>query len=332
MLKLTIPMLFLIGAFIISVILLIILLVDELHNIKLTRRFTSFSMDSNSTLEPSFMDNLTSLFRVLLQKNSKLISKSHVLTNYAKKYDKYSVLYNLNNLDYIGIKFFVGLLFLFINFTFHLFKLSSTNPLYFLISFLIGFFLVDIILYISYKQRKDKTEEDLLNAIIIMNNSFKSGKNIMQAIATVKNELDGPISLEFKKIYMDITYGLSLDVVFARFSERINLSEAKYIASSLTLLNKTGGNIVKVFETIEKNFFNKKKMVDELHSLIASSIFVYRVLITLPIVFTLMILILNPTYFNPLFTNVFGIILFILIILLYILYILVIKKVLKVKM
>ena len=82
----------------------------------------------------------------------------------------------------------------------------------------------------------------------------------MQAIETVKNELEGPIALEFQKISLDISYGLSLDTVFNRFYNRVQVEDAKYIASSLTLLNKTGGNIVKVFSMIEKSFFDKKKL------------------------------------------------------------------------
>ena len=62
-------------------------------------------------------------------------------------------------------------------------------------------------------------------------------------------------SEEFKKMYIDLTYGLELDVVFDRLSNRIKLDETKYMASSLVILNKTGGNIVKVFSSIERSFF-----------------------------------------------------------------------------
>ena len=154
----------------------------------------------------------------------------------------------------------------------------------------------------------------------------------MQAVEIVKEELEGPIADEFKKIYLDMTYGLSIEVVFDRFYNRVKLDDAKYITSSLTLLNKTGGNIVKVFSTIEKNFFNKKKLKQEMMSLTSASIFVFRILCFLPFLFIVIIYMLNPSYFSPLFTTGLGRILLVLIILFYILYIMVIKKVLEVKM
>ena len=40
-----------------------------------------------------------------------------------------------------------------------------------------------------------------------------------------------------------------------------------YLSSSLTILNRTGGNIVAVFDSIEKTLFDKKKLKEELKRL-----------------------------------------------------------------
>ena len=153
----------------------------------------------------------------------------------------------------------------------------------------------------------------------------------MQAIQIVKTELDGPIQDEFEKIYLDITYGLSLDVVFNRFYERVKLEDAKYITSSLTLLNKTGGDIIRVFSRLEKSILDKKNLRNELTSLTSSSRFVFRFLAFLPFIFMFIIFVLNPKYFNPLFSSSIGIMVLILITALYLLYIWIIKRVLEVK-
>ncbi len=314
---------------------LLFLFLNELQDMKLERRFIPFSLKNKEEYAISFFDTLRIHIEKWIKKLAKVLKKSHVASDYAKHYEKY-ISYEekekKESMDYIAIKILLGcgfsLLYL-ITILFH-FNMQNIMPL--LLVFLLGFFVLDVLLALAFKRKKREIEEDLLKAIIIMNNSFKSGKNIMQAISNVKKELDGPIADEFKKIYMDITYGLSLEVVFERFYERVKLEDAKYIASSLTLLNKTGGNIVRVFVSIEKSFFNKKKMSDELKSLTSASIFVFRVLTFLPLVFTLLILILNPTYFNPLFESVLGFICLFLILLLYVAYIVVIKKVLKVKL
>ena len=53
-------------------------------------------------------------------------------------------------------------------------------------------------------------------------------------------------------------YGLSVDTVFERFARRVKLQEAVYVSSSLTVLNKTGGNIVEVFSSIEKLYLIRR--------------------------------------------------------------------------
>ena len=296
----------------------------------------SFAAVALNSMQYVIENKLPLNFGIILSSDEEKGSKgTHAfLKKYATKYEKhikYEDKDSISGMDYIAIKFLVGLAFVLFNILTFMFQVLEISLAIIFITFFIGFFLPDIFIQIEYQKKRRRIEDDLLKAIIIMNNSFKSGRNIMQAVEIVKNELDGPISDEFKKIYLDMTYGLSIEVVFDRFYNRVKLDDAKYITSSLTLLNRTGGNIVKVFGTIERSFFDKKKLKQEMQSLTSASIFVFRILCFLPLVFILAIYILNPDYFAPIFMTGLGRMILVLIILLYALYILVIKKVLKVK-
>ena len=68
-------------------------------------------------------------------------------------------------------------------------------------SFIVGYYIYDIYLYFSLKRKKKKIKNDMLRAVILMNNSFKAGKSIMQAVYIASEELPKPINLEFKRIY-----------------------------------------------------------------------------------------------------------------------------------
>lgn len=313
----------------------ILLLLRLLRTLRFEKRIDAFSITSISEKEVSFFDRIKNIVWWIVRKNSHILSKSVFLTKYSLKYEKYIDFEDRENkegIDYISFKFFITFIVFIlglITFIFH-FKTFDIGILFILL--LITFFLPDIFLKVKFAKKRRKIEEDLLKAIIIMNNAFQSGRNIMQAIEIVKKELNGPIEDEFKKIYLDITYGLSLDVVFNRFYERVKLEDAKYITTSLTLLNRTGGDIIKVFSMIEKSIFDKKNLKNELNSLTASSRFVFKFLVGLPIFFAFLIFILNPSYFSPFFTTTVGIIIFITIIALYVLYILAIRKILEVKL
>lgn len=323
--------------FVIIAMLLVVLIIviKNLKSYEFERKFADFSLLSDKDIEISFFDRLHLSFWKIVHKLSKILKISKVIENHSKKYECDITLNNRNikdPMDYIAIKCLVGFAFSILYLITTFLQFLHFDFMKALIVFIVGYLLPNIVILYKRKKRQDKIEEDLLKAIIIMNNSFKSGRNIMQAIETVKNELDGPIADEFKKISLDISYGLSLDTVFNRFYNRVQVEDAKYIASSLTLLNKTGGNIVKVFSMIEKSFFDKKKLKNELDSLTASSRFVFKMLVAMPLIFVVVINILNNDYFKPLVSSAFGGFILVIIISLYILYILVVRKVLKVKM
>ena len=319
---------------ILILLILIVYLMRQKRIIRLEKRFEDFALLSIHDKEKSFFDGVAEFLWKVVHKVAKTLQKSVFLKKYAIRYEKhikYEDKDSITGMDYIAIKVLVGLSFIVFNILTFMFQVMEMSLISFLISFLIGFFIPDIFIHLEYQKKRKRVEEDLLKAIIIMNNSFKSGRNIMQAVQIVKEELDGPISDEFKKIYLDMTYGLSIEVVFDRFYNRVKLEDAKYITSSLTLLNKTGGNIVKVFGTIERSFFDKKKLKQEMQSLTAASIFVFRTLCFLPLFFIVAIYILNPSYFAPMFETGLGRMVLALIVLLYVLYIWIIRRILEVK-
>ena len=281
--------------------------------LRLEKRLASFAITSTKDYELSFFDQFGVYLWNVVRFLSKLLKKSTVLKKYGEKYERYIPFEERtrkDGIDYVTIKFLLSFVVFILGMVTLIIHYHSFNGMILLAIVLLVFFLPDLYLTILFNQKRKRIEDDLLKAIIIMNNAFHSGKNIMQAIEIVKTELDGPIQDEFEKIYLDITYGLSLDVVFHRFYERVKLEDAKYITSSLTLLNKTGGDIVRVFSRLEKSILEKKNLKNELYSLTSSSRFVFRFLAFLPFIFVLIILILNPSYFMPFFSSSIGIFIF----------------------
>ncbi len=199
------------------------------------------------------------------------------------------------------------------------------------VSLFIGFMVPNFIIMIQQKIVKKQIESELLKAISIMNHSFQSGKSILQVVEKTKEELDGPLAKEFDKIYNDLLHGLSFQAAFLRFQKRVDLEEVKYIASSLVILDKTGGNIAKIFSSIEKSFYTRRKLDLELKATIASSKLVFQLLVFLPIFLWIVMSIWNPNYFHIFFESTLGILLFLIILLIYSIYIIIIRMIMKVE-
>lgn len=312
----------------------ILFFIKYLRSIILSKRFDKYTINSSKNASISLFDNLENQYNDFLNKISKRLSKINILNSIGNKYKKYVIAFELDTdvMKIISNKIVIGVLFIFGFVMINLFRSKMATPLEFIIPFILGYYMIDIIYTFKYNQHKKKIEKDLVDAITIMNNSFKAGRSILQAVDTVTSQLDGPISKEFKKISMEINLGLDIEVAFKRFASRINVEEAFYLASSLSILNKTGGNIIRLFDKLEKTLFSKKKLREELISLTSSSKMIMYVLIAIPIIFAIFLNIVNSGFFTPLFTTELGVIILILMIIIYIAYIIVVKRIMKIRM
>ena len=293
-------------------------------------RFKDFSIEPIKDDELSLFDIIRDSYLKIRKRTSNYLNKIKIFDEYSKKYQKYvNRAVKEDAMDYMADKTLMGVLFIVIIIIFDVLRGKGFTILQLLTAFLLGFFVLDFYLNLKGRIRKKKIEKDMLKAIIIMNNAFKSNLSIMQAIYTVYHELDGYISEEFRKMYIDLTFGLTTDIAFERFNERVDNDEARYITTSLNVLNKTGGNIVQVFSSVEKNAFTRKKLNDELRSLSSSARAIFKILVSIPIILFLLIISMNPSYFNPLFNDPIGWLVLLVCILLYSSYIFIIRRVMK---
>ncbi len=315
-------------------IVFIVFIILSRKSLAIEKRVTRFSISSITEKETSFFDNVRLRYNSILNKLSKELLTINSVKKYSKRYEKYfdkAKDLEIKTMNIVSSKLLFIVIALFLALLSDALRRRPGNILQIILAILIGFLIPDIFLIIQEKRREKQIENDLFKAVLIMSNAFKSGRSIMQTVKIVSEELDGPIAEEFEKVYVDLSYGLELDVVLERLSRRIKLEETKYMASSLVILNKTGGNVVQVFNSIEKNFFERKKLNDELKSVTAVSNFVFKILMSIPFIIFLMIYILNPTYFVPLYTTHAGRLISIIIVILYILYIVIVRRIIKIR-
>lgn len=318
---------------ILALFILVFYIVKFYLSLKLAKRISIYSIDPLRNDQVSLFDAIYDIYKHIVNTLSKSLNKIKIIERYSHQYDKYvDYLDKKKAIDYVSNKVLSAILFLIINIVANIAMLDYPSIIEIILTIAIGYCVPDM--YNRYQRylRHKKIERDLLNAIVILNNAFKSGRSTMQAIEIVKDELDGPIKVEFEKMHTEIAYGLSLESVFKRFSKRVKIEEISYVASSLTILNKTGGNIVKVFTSIENSLFNKRRLESEMKALTSSSKVMSRILLALPFIFTIIILLLSPDYFNPLFNNFIGLTVLLIMILFYGLYVFFVAKIMRVRL
>lgn len=325
---------------IIQVFLLIIIVIGIMYllrkqkTMKYIERIGIYGVDSIKVEPKTLLTTLTNIYIKIVKFISKYFFKDKISSKLSKRYSQYGDIFkNIKKqpTDYLIDKFLLGVVFVFVVFICGILASVMVSTTECFMAFCLGYFSLDIYFNYMKKIRKNKIRTDLLKAIIIMNSVFKAGKTTIQALEIAKNELPYPTNMEFEKMHNDIVYGLPLDVVFERFSKRVDIEEARYISSSLTILQKTGGNIVKVFSSIERSLFDKKKLAEELKNLTVNSNMIIKILMLVPFVFIGLISLLNPTYFTPLFQSTSGYIITSIMIIMFTVYIFLLKQIMKVK-
>lgn len=327
----------LVAQFGLALILLILLFILSrfVKSLKYEKLMIQYSLNPITDRKVSIEDKIMAWYKEVNRSFSSMLEKSTFIKKYSRKYKKYLVIYNHSfedEIQFVATKILVGFVFILIAILSKIIQYKMFYLYEIVIPFLFGFFLPDLLFTSKYLLYRSKLENDLLQSITIMNNAFKSGRSITQAIELVASELNGPMALEFAKMAMELNFGLSVEVVFERLSERVQLEEVSYLTASLAVLNKTGGNIIKVFSSIESNLFNKKRLKLELASLTGSSKIIAYILYIVPFLFILFISLISPGYFDPFYKTTIGIILMIFMIFIYIGYVWCVQKIMKVRM
>lgn len=312
-----------------TIIAIITLFIRMNDTIKLEKRISRYSIKgSKNKYDKSYYDKFFDKYKLFVKAQRKKIIK--LFPNLVRRYDKYVTDGEIRAADFVTHKIVISFIFVILTIVAMVIQGKFITLFQLFVSMILGFYILDIILFVFNKLKKKQIENDMLRAIIIMNNAFKSGKSTIQAVEIASKKLSKPISLEFKRMHQEMKYGMSVDVVFDRFARRIKLEEAEYLSSSLTILNRTGGNIIAVFNSIEKTLFDKKKLKEELKNLTLVSKLLVKILLIVPIVFVLLIYLLDPSYFDPFFESSLGYMLLGIVFVLFIIYAYLLQRIVKV--
>lgn len=293
-------------------------------SISRSKRIESFSINNNDDLsiESAILKIIINISNFL----KKLIVFNMIESHYDKYINKNSKL--KDGMDVLTIKILLSLLFIII----YIFSISiekqQFNIFIFLTILITSFIIPDIYYYIKFRNHKNTVDDEILRSIIIMNNSFKANKSIEQSINDVINRLKGPIELEYRKVLYDTKLGLTISEAMMRMYDRTNINIIRDISLKLALINKSGANIIDIFEQIEKDIIEERKLKIELNNIRKINSLFYIIFMLIPIIFIITLIIFNPNIFK-IFTSKYGAILALIEIIIYTIYLNIIAKMIR---
>lgn len=301
----------------------IYLIIRYFISLKKMNRLSYYSLNVKSK-------NDNGLLNGIIRKFSRILESLVIFNGIARTYDKY--VYEDSKLkkgiDYISIKILIGALLIFINLFINSLYRMDFNALLIILSFVLGFIIPDFYCLFTKRKRVVILNKNLLSAIIIMNNCYKANESTEQAIKAVVDRSEGMLSIEFRKILNDIKLGLDISEAFGRMYDRTHLRTVKYISNVLSLVNKSGIDIIEAFTNIEKKLLELEKFNNELIILRDTNRLAVLIFALLPVAFLIVVIAYNDSYIKLLMSNN-GIFIILIMFISYILYLFIIRMIIR---
>lgn len=151
-----------------------------------------------------------------------------------------------------------------------------------------------------------KFTQNLPDALVMMRNSLLAGQGIQAAFKIIADEGPYPINREFSQMVREIELGSQMNEALSSLYRRISTTDLRIFIIGTFIQQEVGGNMAELFHGIEKTIRERITQVREMKALTAQGKISGLVLIGLPVGLGLMLMALNPTYFEPLTKEEMG--------------------------
>jgi tight adherence protein B len=169
-----------------------------------------------------------------------------------------------------------------------------------------GFVLPSLATQRLEKMRKRKFQQQLVDTIMLLSASLKSGLSILQAIEVVIEEMPAPTNQEFKLVLNAIKVGVTIEESLERLKERMYSEELNMLITSILVSRETGGDLSRIFERVVNSIRQKTKVSQQLSNLTLQARWQGMIMMALPLVFSFGIYQMNSKYFSIMLNSETG--------------------------
>ena len=155
--------------------------------------------------------------------------------------------------------------------------------------------------------RLKKIEAQLPEAADFLARALRAGHSFSNVLQMVGDELNEPISGEFKTAHEEINYGVPMNEALQNLAARIPLTDLRYLVIAVLVQRESGGNLAEVLVSIARIIRARLKLLGQVRVLSAEGRMSAWVLGLMPVVMIGVMALVNPQYISLLWTDPSGI-------------------------
>ncbi len=154
--------------------------------------------------------------------------------------------------------------------------------------------------------RSKRFEAGLPDALMLVASSLRSGFALDQAIVAAADQSDNEVATELKRAVQEIRIGAALEDALERAAIRINSADFLWVVTALRIQRRSGGNLAELLITVSKTVRQRADLAREVRALTAEGRMSAYTLMGLPIGLFGFLMITQPSYLTPLWTEPLG--------------------------
>ncbi len=156
------------------------------------------------------------------------------------------------------------------------------------------------------QKRKALFDAQIVDALILIASSIRSGFSFLRAMQMVAQEMPPPIATEFERVINEVNIGRSMEDALRMSVQRVKSYDFDLVVTAVLIHLQIGGNLADILETIAETIRERMRIAGEIRTLTAEGRISGVALVLIPIFLGVILTLINPSYMGTLFYEDIG--------------------------
>ena len=163
--------------------------------------------------------------------------------------------------------------------------------------------------FVRYKRttRLRAFEEQFPEAMDLISRALRAGHAFSTGIGMVADELEAPVGTEFRQLYDEQNFGMSLPDALRAFAGRVPLLDARFFVTAVLTQRESGGNLSEVLDNLASVMRDRFKLKRQIRVISTHGRISAWVLVAIPPGLAAALFTISPDLMRPLFTDPLGV-------------------------
>jgi tight adherence protein B len=163
--------------------------------------------------------------------------------------------------------------------------------------------------YLRFKRarRLRLFEEQFPEAMDLISRALRAGHAFTTGLGMVADEIPAPVGSEFRRLFDEQNFGMSLTDALRAMAERVPVLDARFFVTAVLTQRESGGNLSEILDNLSHVMRERFKFKRQLRVISAHGRISAWILSALPPVMALAVFAMSPHYLDPLINDPLGI-------------------------